>query len=209
MTTEKQNQKGGSAEDIDSQKAEATPQDSAETETGESQENNEEPQNKNVTIRFTEYEELKTLAEERDEYLDRLRRAVADKMNLQERIKKTRRSARRDALRELARKVVPFIDSLVRAREVARETEGAESISEGLAMTENEFYNILEDLGIKPMEVIGQPFDPSYHEAVYQQPTNEVEPNTIVEEIQKGFLLDGELLRPAQVAVSVAPPDEQ
>ncbi|MBS3763221.1 MAG: nucleotide exchange factor GrpE [Planctomycetes bacterium] len=209
MTTEKQNQKGGSAEDIDTQKAEATPQDSAETETGESQENNDEPQNKNVTIRFTEYEELKTLAEERDEYLERLRRAVADKMNLQERIKKTRRSARRDALRELARKVVPFIDSLVRAREVARETEGAESISEGLAMTENEFYNILEDLGIKPMEVIGQPFDPSYHEAVYQQPTNEVEPNTIVEEIQKGFLLDGELLRPAQVAVSVAPPDEQ
>ena len=160
-----------------------------------------------VTIRFAEYEELKTLARERDEYLKRLQRAVANSMSLQQRQGKMRQAAEQEALRTVARKVLPLADSLARALEVAQQTEGAEQITEGLRITEREFYAILQELGIEPIQAVGRPFDPAYHEAVFQQPAQGVEPNTVVQEIKKGFLLNGDLLRPAQVSVA-GPPGE-
>lgn len=163
---------------------------------------------KQVTISLTEYEELKTLAEERDEYLDRLRRAVADRMSLQKRVKKIKQSAQHEALRKVARKVLPVADSLARALQVAEQTEGADRITEGLRMTEQEFYAMLSDMGIELIDAVGQPFDPNYHEAVFQQPSEEAEPNTVLQEIKKGFLIEDDLLRPAQVVVS-APPQNQ
>lgn len=164
---------------------------------------------KEVTISFAEYEELKTLAEERDEYLDRLRRAVADRMGLQKRVKKIKKNAEREALRTVSRKVLPLADSLARALEVAESTEGAEQITEGLRLTEQEFYDMLGDLGIELIDAVGEPFNPDYHEAVFQQPTDEAAPNTVLQELKKGFLLKGDLLRPAQVVVAAAPPETE
>lgn len=158
-----------------------------------------------VTLSVAEYEELKTLAEERDEYLNRLREAVADRMKLQKRIKKIKADAREKALRTVARKILPLADSLTRALEVAEETEGADQITEGLNLTEQEFYSMLEDLGIQPIEAVGEQFDPNYHEAVFQQPTDDAPPKTVLQEIKKGFLLNGNLLRPAQVVVASSP----
>lgn len=170
----------------------------------------EEPENrKEVRISRTEYEELKTLAEERDEYLDRLRRAVADRMSLQKRIKSIKKAAQHEALREVARKVLPLADSLARALEVAEQTEGADQITEGLRMTEQEFYAMLSDMDIELIDAVGKPFDPNYHEAVFQQPSEEAEPNTVLQEIKKGFLIGDELLRPAQVVLAAAPPEKQ
>jgi molecular chaperone GrpE len=164
---------------------------------------------KEVSISLTEYEELKTLAEERDEYLDRLRRAVADRMTLQKRIKKIKESAQHEALRKVARKVLPVADSLARALQVAEQTEGADRITEGLRLTEQEFYAMLSDMGIELIDAVGQPFDPNYHEAVFQQPSEEAEPNTVLQEIKKGFLIEDDLLRPAQVVVSAPPYKDQ
>lgn len=162
-----------------------------------------------VTISLTEYEELKTLAQERDEYLDRLRRAVADRMSLQRRLKKIKQSAQHEALRKVARKVVPLADSLARALQVAEQTEGADQITEGLRLTEQEFYAMLSDMGIELIDALGQPFDPEYHEAVFQQPSEEAEPNTVLQVIKKGFLIEDDLLRPAQVVVAAAPKKQE
>ncbi len=159
----------------------------------------------NVTISYAELEELKTLARERDDYLERLRRAVAEKMNLQNRIEKIRGKAGKEALREVGRRIVPIADGLARAVENAESTEGAEAICEGLRMTEQEFYDVLGELGIEPINALGEHFDPEYHDAVYQQHTREAEPNTVVNELKKGFLIAGELLRPSQVVVAVPP----
>ncbi len=175
----------------------------------EKDETNEEEQNSPVTLSVAEYEELKTLAEERDEYLNRLREAVADRMKLQKRIKKIKKEAQEKALRTVARKVLPLADSLTRALDVAEETEGAEQITEGLNLTEQEFYGMLDDLGIELIESVGEKFDPNYHEAVFQQPTDDAEPNTVVQEIKKGFLLNGDLLRPAQVVVATEPESDE
>jgi molecular chaperone GrpE len=159
-------------------------------------------------ISFAEYEELKTLAAERDDYLKRLRRAVANTMSLQKRIEKVRQNAEREALRQLARKVVPLADSLARARQNAENTEGAEKIAEGIGLTEKEFYNILAELDIHPIQALGEPFDPAYHEAVMQEPREGCEPNTVVQELKKGFMLGEALLRPAQVVVSIPVADK-
>jgi molecular chaperone GrpE len=168
----------------------------------------EEPE-RSVSMSVTEYEELKTLATERDEYLERLRRAVADKMNLQKRMQGLRESARRDALRDLARNVVPLADALARALQAAEQTEGAESIVEGVRMIEKQFYTILAGLDIHPIAAEGRPFDPNYHDAVLQQPSADALPNTVLHELKKGFVLGEELLRPAQVIVSSSPPQPE
>ena len=162
-----------------------------------------------VTISFAEYQELKTLAAERDDYLQRLRRAVADGMNLQNRIGKLRESAQRDALRKVAERVLPLADGLSRMLEAAEKTAGSDQIAEGLRATQAEFYSILKGLGIRPIKAVGEPFDPHYHEAVLQRPAEGVEPGVVLQETRKGFLLEDELLRPAQVIVSTAPQDEK
>jgi len=167
-----------------------------------------EDKDEKVTVSRRELEELKALAKEREEYLQRLQRAIADKMNMQNRLEKIRESAASDARRNIARKIVPLADSLTRALENSRNTQDIKAVIEGLEMTEKEFYDIMDTLSIKPVKAQGEQFDHNYHEAVYQQPTEEVEPNTVVSELKKGFLIDGKLLRPSQVVVATSPPRE-
>jgi molecular chaperone GrpE len=107
-----------------------------------------------VTLSYAEYEELRTLAKERDDYLKRLQRAVADYQNLQKRIDRFRESAREAALRSLAEEVLPMADSLGRALEAARQAEGAENIVEGLLLVEKELYGALGKFGIRPVEAV-------------------------------------------------------
>lgn len=155
-----------------------------------------------VTLSYAQYEELKALASERDEYLRRLQRAVADYQNLQKRVERFQNMARETALRSLADDIVPVADSLARALQAAGETEGAEGIVEGLHLVEKEFYGALAGFGILPIEALGQKFDPHYHEAAMQLSVDGVAPNTVVQELKKGFLLGETVVRPSQVVVS-------
>lgn len=177
--------------------------------TGEDNERAEPSAEEPVTLTFAQYEELRTLAAERDDYLNRLRRSVADYQNLQNRITKIRAAANHDALRGMALQVVPLADSLARALDAAAQHEGAENIGEGLRMIEKEFYTILGNLDIAPIEAVGKPFDPHYHEAAFQEPVQGTEPNTVVRELKKGFVMGDEVIRPAQVAVAARAADSQ
>jgi molecular chaperone GrpE len=132
---------------------------------------------------------------------------VADYLGLQQRVEKMRDRAQKEALKRVGREIVSLADSLSRALEAAEQTEGAEAITEGLRMIEKEFYTILEELGIRPFKAEGEAFDLHYHEAVLRQPSEEAQPNTVLRELKKGFLLGEELLRPAQVVVA-APREE-
>lgn len=158
-----------------------------------------------VTLSYAAYEELKTLAKERDDYLKRLQRAVADYQNLQKRIDRFRESAREAALRSLAEEVLPMADSLSRALEAAREAEGAEKIVEGLLLVEKELYGALGRFGIHPVEALGQPFDPHYHEAAMQEEAEGMPANTVVRELKKGFVMGDIVIRPSQVVVAGGP----
>jgi molecular chaperone GrpE len=158
-----------------------------------------------VTLSYARYEELKSLALERDDYLRRLQRAVADYQNLQKRVERFQGAAREAALRSLADDLLPVADSLARALEAAEKADGADGIVEGLHLVEKEFYGALAGVGIRPVEALGQKFDPHYHEAAMQLPVAEVPPNTVVQELKKGFVLGETVVRPTQVVVSRAP----
>jgi len=155
-----------------------------------------------VKLSYAEYEELKTLAEERDYYLKRLQRAVADYQNLQKRMDRFREAAYEATLRSLIAPLLPIADSLARALDAAQKVEGAQDIVEGLRLVEKEFYGALETFGIRPMQVVGQPFDPHCHEAAIQEDVAGVAPNTVVRELKRGFVLGDAVIRPSQVVVA-------
>ncbi len=155
-----------------------------------------------VKVSYAEYEELQTLARERDEYLQRLQRATADYQNLRKRIEKFRRGAREEVIRSVAEAILPVADSLRLALEAAEQTEGAREIVEGLRLVEKDFYAALEKLDIHPIEAVGRKFDPHYHEAVMQQESEGAEANVIVRELKKGFRFGDQVVRPSQVIVT-------
>jgi len=162
-----------------------------------------------VTLSRAEYEELKTLACERDDYLKRLQRAVADYQNFRNRVENSTERLRQMTIRTVAEEILPVADSLARALEAAEKTEGAANIVEGLRLVEKEFYGALSKLGVRPVEAVGQKFDPHYHEAAMQEPAEGVPPNTVVRELKKGFVLGDQVIRPSQVSVAAPDPHAQ
>jgi len=176
-------------------------------ETSETKESEEAEEKDEVTITFAEYEELETLAQERDEYLQRLQRAVADYQNLQKRMKKERKRAYENGVRETLEHILPLADTLNRARQAAEQSEKPEDMLEGLKLIEKEFYDSLSRFDVEPIQSVNEPFDPHYHHAVLQQPSDEVPPQTVIDEIKKGFVRGDDVIRPAQVSVSVEPQD--
>jgi molecular chaperone GrpE len=93
------------------------------------------------------------------------------------------------------------VDNLERALAHADE-DGQSAVVEGIRMTHIMLVSALKKFGVTPLEAVGALFDPSFHQAMAQVPTDELPPNTIVEEFQKGYLLKERLLRPAMVTVA-------
>lgn len=178
-------------------------------EAAEAQAEAAEEEGGDITISFAEYQELKTLARERDEYLRRLQRVVADYQNYQKRQEKMKDRIREQIKQEVVGQILPVADSLNRAMEAAEEMEGADDILEGLKLVESEFHDLLENFDVKPIEAAGEEFDPHYHDAVMQEPKENVPPNTVVRELKKGFVMGDRVIRPAQVSVSVQKPVNQ
>lgn len=141
---------------------------------------------------------------------DRFLRARADLENYRRRAERTLSEAERTAKRGLLLKLLGVLDNLERATEyehVAASGEDGEAnaLITGLRMTLWQLRQVLESEGVRPIEAAGQPFDPYLHEAVGTVETTEAEENTIVEEVQKGYLYSDEVLRPARVRVAVRP----
>ena len=140
--------------------------------------------------------ELDALKEERDGLYDRLLRKQAEFENYKKRIDRERSEFVQFASAELMRELLNALDSFDLAlRNTGGDLRGFELIYKQLQDTMGRF-------GLKPIEAKGQKFDPNFHQAVSTQPTDDVEENTVVEEMRKGYTLNGRLLRPAMVIVS-------
>jgi molecular chaperone GrpE len=109
------------------------------------------------------------------------------------------------ANRELVLRLLPVLDDLERARIMVPAIEENQLFAEGLAMVVEGFRAALESVGVKRIECEGQAFDPLRHEAVAREETTQYAPNTVTEELQKGYLLKGSLLRPSLVRIAVQP----
>lgn len=146
--------------------------------------------------------------EAKDHY-DHLLRMAADFENYKKRAGKEKEEWAKFANEELMKAILPFIDNLERALTHA-EKEGttAKGVLEGLKLTHQQLLQAMGKFGLSPVESVGKPFDPSIHEAMMVVETDQDEPDHVVEEFRKGYLLNDRLLRAATVSVSRLPQKE-
>lgn len=138
--------------------------------------------------------------EEHQRYL----RALADFANYKKRVAEQESRLRQFATRELVLKILPIIDDFERALTSAEESQSFEALRDGLVMTLRKLMTVLESEGVQPIEAVGREFDPSMHEAVMRVEDSEHPENTIVHELQKGYTLASEVIRPSRVSVAVS-----
>ena len=149
--------------------------------------------------------ELKKKAAERDEYLDLLQRTRAEYLNYIKRAQKDRADTIKYGVQEFAATVVTVMDDFARAIASAEKTKDFEKFFEGVKLIEAQFQKVLSDAGITPIETVGKPFDPALHEAILQEEKADVPEGTILEEFERGFMLNDRVLRAARVKVSRKP----
>jgi molecular chaperone GrpE len=152
-----------------------------------------------------EDEALAAKAQEVERLQDRLVRLQAEFENYKKRMAREKAEFLKFATEGLLLEFLPILDNLERAIASARtETSGREAVVEGVDMIARLFRATLEKAGVKPMDAVGKPFDPSLHQAVAQVESPGGPDHVVLEEIQKGFLLEGRVLRAAMVKISRA-----
>jgi molecular chaperone GrpE len=158
-----------------------------------------------TTIANEELEKLKKSAAERDQYLDLAARTRAEFENYQKRMQREREMERKYAFGPLAESLLPIYDNLDRAVAAAKQAGDSGPLVQGVAMVLTQFLELLKRHGFTRIDAEGKPFDPNLHQAVMQKPAEDVEPNTVVQVIEHGFMNQDRVLRPAKVIVSTNP----
>ncbi len=132
---------------------------------------------------------------------DQLLRSAAEFENVKRRAARDVENAHKFGAEKLISDLLPVIDSLDKAVELASETEGAEAMTEGIELSVKMFLDALGKNGLREVDPLGEPFDPALHEALAAVPNEDAEPNTVMEVIQKGYSLNDRLVRAAKVVV--------
>ncbi|MBD3895465.1 nucleotide exchange factor GrpE [Halomonas sp. ML-15] len=146
---------------------------------------------------------IEELEQSAAEAKDQALRAAAEAQNVRRRAEQEADKARKFALEKFVKELLPVIDSLEKALE-AMEDGASDAHREGVSMTLKLQLDVLGKFGVEAVEPHGEPFDPQYHEAMAMVPNPELDPNTVMDVMQKGYLLNGRLVRPAMVVVSQA-----
>ena len=168
-----------------------------------------EPPLEKVELSNEEISELRKKASEYDELLDQCRRIKAEYSNYQKRTEKERDQWSKHAHKEILLKILPVIDDLQRTRKACDLVQDTDSIRAGIEMLCASAEKILEGLGVKARKSVGEKFDPTLHEAVLTQETDEFPEGTVISEVEPGYLTSDSVLRPSKVIVSVKPKDAQ
>ncbi|KPZ53077.1 MULTISPECIES: nucleotide exchange factor GrpE [Pseudoalteromonas] len=153
-----------------------------------------------IAMLYAELEAAKqTIADQKDSVV----RAAADVDNIRRRAAQDVEKAHKFALEKFANELLPVIDNLERAIEFSdKENETLKPVLEGIDMTVKSFNDAVAKFGVEIVNPQGEQFNPEFHQAMSIQPSNDVSPNTVLAVMQKGYTLNGRLLRPAMVMVS-------
>lgn len=157
-----------------------------------------EETNKSDKLRAELEEALDELANYKDKYL----RALAELDNQRKRSIREKEEIRRYATEKLILSMLPVVDNFERAIGIDKNSGSVKDIIDGVKLIFKQFKEVLEKEGLKSFDSIGQKFDPYKHEALLAIESKEHEPSTILEEVEKGYLLGEKVLRPAKVTVS-------
>jgi len=151
-------------------------------------------------------EQLAAARTETQKNWDLYLRERADLENFRRRAQREKEDLARFANENILKELLPVIDNLERALDHARQDGGNdESLRQGVEMTLNLLVKSLDKFGVSPISAVGEPFDPARHEAMGQVESADQPANTVLHEMQKGYLLNGRLLRPALVMLAKAP----
>ncbi len=157
--------------------------------------------------------ELEAVKAEREEWRERALRAMAELENFRKQLRDQYRQEARRQIVALLKQLLQVADHLELALQYARSGEEVtlEGVAMGVEMVHRQLLDLLKGIGVEPIEAVGRPFDPYRHEAVEALPSPDVDEETVVEEVRKGYILEGQVLRPAQVKVArpVPSPDGQ
>lgn len=144
---------------------------------------------------------------ERSSLIDSQTRLQADFDNFRKRTERARGEAHQALIGEITSLLLPIADNFRRAIETSAETSKSEEFKQfslGIELIRKQLDDVLSAYGVEPVPTVGEPFDPHVHEAIATEMTDEVPPNTIIEEIVRGYRLGDKLLRPAMVKVAAA-----
>ena len=194
----------------DSDSNEITHQEAAGSEpepSGETVEEPIEPSAEEPTTALDKLElELEAVRQEAQDNYDKYLRASAELDNVRKRTAREMEDFRKFAIEKVIMELLPVVDNLERAvhSSDAAEQDG-EGLVEGVDLVLKDFLKVFDKFGVKPIESLEKPFDPTFHQAVMQEESTDQPNNTVISELQKGYLIHDRLLRPAMVVVSRNP----
>ena len=148
-------------------------------------------------------EQIRQAEKKAEENWELLLRAKAEMENLRRRTQKDLENAHKYGMEKFVTELLPVKDSMELG--LAAEDASAESLREGMELTMSMLNKSFEKLGVTEVNPLHEPFNPELHQAMSMQPNGEVEPNTVIAVMQKGYLLNERLVRPAMVMVSKLP----
>ena len=147
-------------------------------------------------------DKLKSTEQELEGYKDRLLRKAAEFENYKRRVENDQFNLLRYAAESLIIKLLPVIDDFERSLIHIKDAKDVDSIKDGIKLVYDKLMKMLEDQGVKSIDAVGKPFDVHYHEAIMQRKADNVEPHTVIEEFEKGYLYKDRVIRHSKVAVS-------
>jgi molecular chaperone GrpE len=154
-------------------------------------------------------EKLKDAEQKAQENYDLYMRTYAEMENVKRRGVKEREELAKFANESLIKEILPVIDSLEKALAHVQDGNNPSGLAEGIELTLNGLMTTLEKAGLEEVEAMGKPFDPHFHEAISQQADDTVPPKHVIMEMQKGYLLNGRLVRPSMVMISQGNSDKK
>lgn len=148
--------------------------------------------------------EMAQLQKDAEEAHNRYLRTMADFDNFRKRQREETARLCDFAREDVIGNLLPIIDNFERSVQAAEAQHSYEALVEGVTLTLRQLHTMLEKAGVQPIEAAGQEFNPEFHEALMRVPTDEYPENTIIDELEKGYTLNGKVLRPARVRVAVS-----
>ena len=164
-------------------------------------ENSENMESKEVDVEFLEGQ-LEKLQEQSKVSLDKVVRAQAEMENLRKRAARDVENAHKYALEKFTNELLPIMDSLELGLSASVKAKNLDDLCKGMELTLEMFNTVMEKFGITMIEPKGEKFNPELHDAVSMQETNDSNSGIIIEVMQKGYTLNGRLIRPAMVVVA-------
>ena len=190
--------------DSEQEEVEETNQESLEA---SNEEESEAEEKKELTPMEQLQEQIRLKDEEIANQKDTFLREKAELENFKKRLTKEKDDFVQFANERLLQELIQIEDNLERALEVPNAT--LESLKEGVEMIQKQFSTFLKNQKVEPIEAIGKPFDPTLHEVLNQQESEEHEENTVIEQYSRGYTLKGRILRPTKVVISKKPDEKK